>query len=253
MPKVCTPVITKPPHKSVLLAATGVRHAAAADLAWLQAAQYLGSPYTVHSDYRNFEDWLFQVIDLDPSEELTYMTGGIILSSFPGRADAADRLFAMGEQNLGTNWEFAVWRGFVAYFGKLDNAAAAGHFARAAKLGAPPAIAARAKTLQQQERDCAKILQQLTSTRRALQRHTSVDSAAGAEVRVLLHCYESHLNQLLQGRRVAKMPPLQSLAGLVDEGRIDRLPALPPGRCWFLRGGKAHAEPCVPQPQLPTP
>lgn|GEM_PF-1121127 len=246
VPSVCTPVIPKPSHKSTLLAATGVRRPAAADLAWMQAVQHLGSPHTLHSDYAGLEDWLFQVIDLDPSEELTYMTGGILLSTFPDRADAADRLLALGETNLGANWEFAMWRGFVAYFSKLDNQAAAQHFARAAELGAPPVVAARAETLRRHQTDCRSVLAQLRMTQREMHQHGAVQSAAGADERVLMNCYERHLNQLLQARRTANLPPLTSLRELVDEGRIETLPALPAGKCWVLRDGTVHADPCTP-------
>ncbi|MCP4503286.1 MAG: hypothetical protein GY822_25390 [Deltaproteobacteria bacterium] len=254
-PKRCTPVLGEAPLPSLMWTATLGRKAAAADLVWMGIVQTVGSPYSHFSEYQNIEHWVFTFAELDGSESLPYFSGGILLSTYPDRAEVADKIFALGEKNAGESWDFAMWRAFVAYFSAFDTEKAADHYERAAALGAPAKFGLRAKKMRAQKLDCAEILKTLRKSQAELKNLAGADAMAkqGSELRVYVNCWEKSIDHMLQARRVRNLPAVETLQTLVDEGALQAIPPLPKGQCWSIIGGSAKVKPCTTSASSPNP
>jgi hypothetical protein len=117
----------------------------AADIYWIRAVQYYGSTKLSKAEDRDYS-FLYPLLDitttLDPRFNIAYRFGAILLSegypNGPGRPDDAIALLEKGIRELPNKWEYYLDAGFVEYWWRRDQKAAADWFLRGAKLSTAP-------------------------------------------------------------------------------------------------------------------
>lgn len=117
----------------------------AADIYWIRAVQYYGSTKLSKAEDRDYS-FLYPLLDitttLDPRFNIAYRFGAILLSegypNGPGRPDDAIALLEKGIRESPTKWEYYLDAGFVEYWWRRDQKAAADWFLRGAKLSTAP-------------------------------------------------------------------------------------------------------------------
>ena len=234
-----------PPTALVRVALLG-RDDAGADLLWLRVVQYVGAPWSEGQKYARVEDWVDGIADLAPRFELPYLIVGILLATWPDRAAAADRVLARGEAARPDTWTFPMQRGFVAYFGALDWAAAAAHYKRAAAFpGSPPYLQSFAARLEKNAQTCAQMGQDLRVVVDATGDVRQSDAMKRGAADVLVNCAEAELKRAL-GTMRARGTRAKSIDELIDAGLLSGPPWAPRGMCWTIEGDAARLSPCPP-------
>lgn len=117
----------------------------AADIYWIRAVQYYGSTKLSKAEDRDYS-FLYPLLDitttLDPRFNIAYRFGAILLSegypNGPGRPDDAIALLEKGIRESPNKWEYYLDAGFVEYWWRRDQKAAAGWFLRGSKLPTAP-------------------------------------------------------------------------------------------------------------------
>jgi hypothetical protein len=117
----------------------------AADIYWIRAVQYYGSTKLSKAEDRDYS-FLYPLLDitttLDPRFNIAYRFGAILLSegypNGPGRPDDAIALLEKGIRESPNKWEYYLDAGFVEYWWRRDQKAAADWFLRGAKLPTAP-------------------------------------------------------------------------------------------------------------------
>jgi hypothetical protein len=235
-----------PPALGALRAAALGREDATADLLWLRTVQFIGAPYSERLQYKGLEQWIERITMLAPTFALPYLTGGILLATSPGRADAADALVARAEEQMPNNLEFPQTRGFIAYFGKLDPARAAQHYRRAASLPrAPPYFAKLADRLERESTTCSAMRANLNDVIRASSPQEA-ERMKQEGARIMINCSRAQLNLAAVSFHLDN--PTGEYAKSVDElletGRLAEPPYTPPGQCWVLERDRAKLKDC---------
>jgi hypothetical protein len=238
------------PEPIVRAAALG-RTYAAADVAWLQTVQIVGSGAAEQGGFQGLDDWVDLATTLDPRFDLPYYFGAILLVTDEARADRVDALLARGEAAMPDQFQLPMYRGFLSYFGRLDLQGAAEHYQRAAKKpGAPAYLARFAARLATEEETCGSVMRDLRE----------VSDAAGGDQRqalqtssgkVLLNCIQTRIERVANAWRV-KHERKPTLEDLVSQGLLDaeELAIRPPGLCWALDDlQKASLVPCAREAQ----
>lgn len=217
--------------------------AAAADFVWLRAIQLIGSPRYAQQRFPHLEEWVEVIEQLDPRFQTPPAFVGILLVNEADRAESVDRFLARAEHNAGEkNYYFAMLRGFVAYFGKLDLPAAAVHYRRAAERGGPDYLGKLADRLATRVLNCSDLASDLAlaANQDSLEKDPLRRNAQG----IVVNCVEEEIKtaaqryQLTQGQRAA------SVETLVEAGYLKDLPEPPPGMCWRLVGIRGKLTDC---------
>lgn len=275
--------LAPPPSGSVARAVSLGRHAAAADLVWLRAAQFIGAPQSERVRYAGLEHWVALANDLDPSWERPYFLGSILLATLPGRqataaeilADAEVRLVPSGcreeptcpapdvsdaddvEQRCvpcpalverGCNWEVPLSRGFVAYFGQLDANTAAGFFCESRRRGGPKYLTRFSARLARTGYTCKQLRHDLVGLAKQVgQGGSEILSGREEQFRVVIGCEQAALKQASQAYRLRTGLWPETVAQLLEERLLDEPPWVPTaGQCWTrpTEGPNFELRPC---------
>lgn len=234
-----------PPPVGVLRLATLGRDDTAADLLWLRVVQYVGAPYSETQKYAGIEDWTLRIGELSPRFELPYLVGGILLATWPDRAAAADRILARGEEIMPDRFTFPLQRGFVAYFGALDWAAAAAHYERASKLpGSPPYLPSFVARLKENASTCATLRKDLETVVRATTDERQSDAMKRGAADILVNCTKAELDAKASSFKLTHLRSAAGVQELLDAGLLAEPPWAPRGTCWHLEADRAKLVPC---------
>lgn len=238
----------------VVRAASLGRPHAAADIVWMKTVQLIGDAREERRGYPSLDEWVDLASRLDPRFDLPYFFGVVLLVTDDERAPRVDEILARGEAALPDVFSLPMFRGFLAYFGRLDPRAAAAHFRRAAALPGSPAYLVRfAARLEREEDTCSALLRDLREVSRATG-GTQGKALDDSREKVLIHCLETRIERAANAWRVRNAQRVPTLEDLVKDGAIDpQLPA-PPGLCWSLDPSQnASLAPCPSPPQPPAP
>ena len=177
-----------------------------------------------------------------PSFELPYWIGGILLATSPGRSGAADLILKKGEERYPDNWEFSQWRGFAAYFGKMDVDKALVHYKNSiSKPGYPPYLKSFVQRLEQSKNDCRFLAQSLDQLLARKDNTTSfLTSKTG---KIIKGCLTLSLKQAAASYRLKEQKVAMNVAELIKTGYLKEAPPAPPGYCWAVLG-KVQLLPC---------
>ena len=220
------------------------RYYAAADVAWMKTVQLIGEDDLARHGYPRLDEWVDLDTQLDPSFESAYFFGAILLVTDATRADRVDALLARGEQALPDNFALPMARGFVAYFGRLDPAAAGENYARAAsKSGAPPFLARFAEHLKTQQLDCVKMQNDLHEMSSSSSSSAQASALEGKRFAILESCGKGVVRHAAAAYHFSH-GPWPSVQDLIDAKAIDAPPPAPRGACWFLDSGVPSLGPC---------
>lgn len=236
----------------VVRAASLGRPHAAADIVWMKTVQLIGDAREEQRGYPSLDEWVDLTSRLDPRFDLPYFFGVVLLITDDERAPRVDEILARGEAAMPDVFSFPMFRGFLAYFGRLDARAAAVHFRRAAALpGGPAYLAPFAERLEREDDTCGAVLRDLRQVSQATG-GTQGKALDASREKVLLHCLETRIEQAANAWRVRNAQRVPTLEDLVNDGAIDpQLPA-PPGLCWSLDPSQnASLAPCPTSPPLP--
>jgi hypothetical protein len=229
--------LSAPPPRGWFLVLGLGNERAASDIAWLQAVQLLGQGRYQSRGYPFLELWLELVVDLDPSATAAYYTASAFLSADPARANRVDAMLQRGELARPDDFSISMARGFTAYFGSQDLAAAATHFDTAAgKPRAPAYLRSFSRRLRTIAGDCERLPELLPLIR------TNVGTPTPTARTLLVSCISRKIElgaatfRLKHGRDA-------SVDELVETGTIAPPPS-PADECWTLEDGKARLGPC---------
>lgn len=268
-----------PPAPPLLLqvAALG-RYHAAADLLWLRAVQFIGTPGSEASGYPGLGAWMQRITHLSPAFEAPYFTAGILLATVVDQTDEASELLGQAERNLvpprcaapvscvrpdgdidpetasrdcapcaeleGCNWEIPLWRGFVSYFGQLDTKTAAVHYCESRRRGGPEYLSRFVARLARQVDSCRALRSELVEV---LSQSQGDERAAlintSGQLRIVLHCEENALKQAAGAYRLRFAKDPTSVEDLISTGLAER-PFAPPGQCWMYGTEGFVLQPC---------
>lgn len=231
-----------PPEPIVRAVSLG-RSFAASDVIWLQTVQLMGDPVAEQRRWPGLEGWVDLTTRLDPAFETPYFFGAALLVSDPARASIVDQLLARGQNELPDHYLFPMMRGFIAYFSRLDPAAAAVHYRHAASLpGAPPFYQQFARRLETQAHSCNEMLRNLTALAAAETPEKQRALLADREP-IVLSCVEGQLRNAAAAFRTREFRDA-SLEDLRAAGLVAGELYAPPGRCWVVEGGRPSLVPC---------
>jgi hypothetical protein len=234
-----------PPSGDILKVVSLGRPDAIGDLLWLRTVQFIGAPFAESINYAGLDAWILAISDLSPSFELPYFAGGILLSTVPGKSAVADEVLARGEAQSPGDYQFPMWRGFVANFGALDADAAAAHYERAQRLpGSPAYLKGLVERLKKDKRDCAGIRVQLAEVLRGSDEGAASTLLKSRSRKLILHCERSRIEQAAHAYRLNKGKPATDVADLLAEGLLKTPPFSFPGECWKLEFENSTVIPC---------
>ena len=111
----CIATIESPPAVDLVRALSLGRHSAAAYMIWLQVVQFVGSAKYQAVNFRGLGPWINLVTALDVDFSIAYFYAGALLPTSKGSAPDAAEILARGEKAVGEQWDYAMWRGVVAY------------------------------------------------------------------------------------------------------------------------------------------
>lgn len=221
------------------------RTRATADIVWMRMVQLIGSPRMEQAGYPDLDGWLDLTSRLDPTFLVPYFFGAILLVTDDARAARVDGILARGEAAAPDVFSLPMYRGFLAYFGRLDRAAAAAHYGRAAnKPNAPPYLGPFSERLRRDEGTCA-------NAQRDLQEVASSSDAnlgsflANARGKLLIHCLKARIETAATSWRVKNDNRAPTMEDLFASGLLERPQPAPAGSCWQLdEAQKASLVPC---------
>jgi hypothetical protein len=218
------------------------RREAAADAMWLRTVQLMGSTAYETAGYPHLETWLGHIADLDPQFVTPYLLGAVLLTTDRARSEVVDEILARGEVALPHLFSLPMMRGFVAYFGALDPARAAGHYRRAAAFpDAPEYLGAFAKRLDHEVASCGNLQRNLADAHaHATQRER--DMLEGEARTILENCQKTLLERGAAAFRLSRGHE-PTVDEVVAEG-LAEAPVAPRGQCWKLDHGRAALGPC---------
>lgn len=213
------------------------RRDVAADLAWLDLVQFVGQQRSVDANFPGLEKYIDAATELDPSFSAPYYAAAAFLSSDASRSQVVDRLLERGQRSLPGEFSIPMARGFAAYFGRQDFAAAAEHFRVAAGMPmAPPYLLNLAQTLTKADGSCAEVRPIMATLQQSSILTPSLRS-------VLTTCFGRRIEAAAATHRL-QFGPTSNIDDLVTRGLLTRPPA-PQGYCWLLRDGKASLSECA--------
>jgi hypothetical protein len=270
-----------PPAEPVVRIASLGRHAAAGDLAWLRAVQFVGAPQSEELRYAGLELWIALINDLAPDFDMPYYVGGMLLATSPGRERVALEILERAERELvpevcrqspcpapdtgsrataeatckkcealaemKCDWEVPMWHGFVSYFGQMDTKTAARSLCTSVQRGGPPYLSAVTARFAEDVQTCQGLRRTLGQVAR--QQKDSGErgllSDTDAQLRVLIHCEERAIKHAEHAYRVRFGKPADTLQELVNAELLS--PPFSPlkGQCWTLRDRKGKLVPCA--------
>jgi len=269
-----------PPGVLVMKAASLGRSAAAADLSWLRAIQFIGAPHSQRVQYRGLADWIELTNRLDPAFAVPYYHGSILLATEPGQEIAAGDILSRAERNLvpascrdesacvsidrssrdamfatcipcsalvqqGCSWDLPLAHAFVEFFGRLDPAAAAEHYCTASRRGGPPVTRHRAASLLEQSTSCRELRNELISLMRSGETGGGASMLSQNRLRIAVHCEENTINHALAAHRVQREGDAPTIQALLDAGLLKAAPWVPnPSQCWSIERGDAVLGSC---------
>jgi hypothetical protein len=231
---------TPPTTDAAALLALG-RTRAAGMAGWLTTVQLVGQDAYIRAKYPGLERWLSFVFALEPNAKNAYYLGTVLLLADRERGAEMDRLLALAEREHPLEWEFSMMRGSSAYFGRLDAAAGAKHFAVAAsKPNAPQYLGLLAKRLERHVVDCSSLMTDLKSMASANDPGNMLSQQRGS---VFRECVRRQLEQAGAGYRLNN-EQVPTVNDLVKKGYLAAPPPHPPGECWQFDGPRAVLKPC---------
>ena len=240
---------TPPPEAVTRVAALG-RSYAAADVIWLQTIQIIGDPKAEQRHWPSLEHWVDLTTRLDPAFATPYFFGAALLVGDPKRVEVADQLIERGQAAIPEDFSFPMMRGYIAYFGRLDPAAAAVQYRTAARLpGAPRYLEAFATRLETHAHNCTELLRNLSALAAAETPERRRAMLAEREP-IAVGCVEGYLKNAAGAyrNRVGRDGTLEELRA---EGLVSGPLYAPPGQCWKLRCGSPSLSPCPPAEGAP--
>jgi len=87
-----------------------------ADFLWMKTSIYFGSHFQTDKNYT----WIYRLInsitDLDPSFDIPYVFGGIILANEVGNVEQSSDILFKGWKNIPNKWQFPFYIGFNNFF-----------------------------------------------------------------------------------------------------------------------------------------
>lgn len=233
-----------PPPEAVTRAAALGRTFAAADLIWLRTVQIIGDGPMIARRWPQLEHWVDLSTRLDPAFETPYFFGAVLLAGDRERAHVTDALLERGQRALPNVYSLPMMRGYIAYFSRMDPAAAAVHYATAAQLpGAPRFLGKFAATLEKQAVTCsamARDLEMLARVESPDKRNAMLAEREG----LLISCVEGQLKNAAAAYRNSHEGRNGTLKELQDAGLVESELFAPPGRCWTVKGGRGVLVPC---------
>jgi hypothetical protein len=229
-----------PTTEAATLLALG-RTRAAGMAGWLATVQLVGQDAYIRAKYPGLERWLSFVFSLEPDARNAYYLGTVLLLADRERSAEMDRLLALAEDRNPGEWEFSMMRGSGAYFGRLDAATAAKHYANAAsKPNAPAYLGLLAKRLERHVVDCPSLMTDLKAVASANDPGNMLTQQRSS---VFRECVRRQLEQAAAGYRMnnERAPTIDDL---VEKGYLAAPPPHPRGECWHFAGPRAVLEPC---------
>jgi hypothetical protein len=203
--------------------------------------QQVGRAAYAEAKYPYLERWLAATVQLNPELLLPYHLGTVMLITDRQRSAEMDVLLATAERVHPDVWEFPMLRGMGAYFGQLNQAAAAQHFHRVdAFPGAPPYFGKLADRLDTQLASCGTLLNDLKSF---ASNSTFAREARGSANAILEECLKQELEQAVASFQMneGRAPTIEDL---LEKNYIQRRPSAPPGKCWVFSGTTASLQEC---------
>lgn len=243
--RVCVQGLPPAPEATLIKALSLGRHAAAAGIIWLRVVQFVGSDQFQAANYKGLAEWILLTVELNADFDMAYWYAGSLLPTSRKSAEDADKILANGEAKLGEDWQKAMWRGFVAYYGKQDFETAAEHFDRSAKLGGPEYLKKRAQTLRTESQNCRSLERNLVQMRDGAKGLGGNLLTSAQMQKILIGCIEARIEAAIATYRIDHGNPPKSVAELLDAGLLDSDPPTPPGQCWFLAKRTGYLAPCV--------
>lgn len=243
--RVCIPGLPPPPKANLVKALSLGRHAAAADIIWLRVIQFVGSDTFQAANYKGLAEWILLTVELNADFDMAYWYAGSLLPTSRKSAEEADAILRRGEKIRGDDWQIAMWRGFVAYYGKQDFEAAATHFERSVKLGGPDYLQKRAQTLRTESQNCRSLEKNLVQMRDGAKGSGGSLLTSEQMQKILVGCIEAKLEAAIATYRIDHGKGAESMQELLDAGLLDAKPPAPSGQCWFLAKRTGYLAPCV--------
>lgn len=114
-----------------------------ADLLWLRTVTYYGAWRHGEHGIDYFRELTNRVVELDPQFVDAYRFGSMVLADDLDQFDEAVALLEKGMENVPGNWQLPFDVGFLEYTIRLDDAAAARWFLRAAEMPGAPEMTRR--------------------------------------------------------------------------------------------------------------
>lgn len=114
-----------------------------ADLLWLRTVTYYGAWRHGEHGIDYFRELTHRVVELDPQFVDAYRFGSMVLADDLNDFDAGVALLQLGMQNIPGEWQLPFDIGFLEYTLKMDDAAAAEWFLRAAEMPGAPEMTRR--------------------------------------------------------------------------------------------------------------
>lgn len=223
------------PRGEVLKPALLGYHHLAADVLWLQVIQVLGQKEVPQPDY----EWAYHALDvittLDPQYIYAYDAGGIIYAELAGEVEWSNRLLKKGLDANPDAWRLAFQLGFNHFFHLREYRAAADYMALASQLpGRPAYVPELAARLYSEAKHPDMALQFLASMRQNTRDLSVIEALDRRRDEVFI---ERDLDEIEQAvarywERHGQYP--LSLAVLVDERLLDRIPFEPFGGAYHL-------------------
>ncbi len=225
------------------------RRFAAVDVAWLRTVQMIGDDDAARAHYPHLEDWIDLETRLDEKFAVAYAFGAILLTTDAARADKVDEMLARGERAMPEDFTLSQYRGFLAYFGRLDPIAAAEHYEKAAQKGGPRWYAQFAARLRKQGVECEAVLANLQEVYNESNESNESKSSYQAEAmkseraHIFEACWKKTIELAATKFRMQKSANATDVKQLVDGGYLGQV-WQPHGMCWQLSHERATLAPC---------
>lgn len=225
----------------MLRAALLGRQLAAADVAWINLVQTLGSHVAEQAGFPTVTEQVDLVTALDARFALAYHFGVIIVLTDSKRAERLATILERGRAAFPADPDFPRMLGFLEHFGRLDFPAAARHYRDALALGGPAYLGPLADRLSKAALECRQLRDEFAAAATATGREERELLFAKAAP-VLTNCEKTRLDAAVAQVKLSenRIPTLQEL---IARGHAE--PLRPPGQCWNITAeGVVRLEGC---------
>lgn len=205
------------------------------DLAWLEAVQIAGTMNIAPGDYDRLYVLLRTVGNFDPRFVVPYILGGMILGGSPQHVQEAMDILRRGKESLPDDWRFPFYIGYTHYFSLGDSLEGARALEAAARIpGSPPYLPLLASRMYTEGRAPETALSFLAKMVREETDPARIEILQKRMREVIVERDILALENAVAMYRDRRGTPPASLAELVREGVIGKIPAEPHGGTYVL-------------------